>query len=124
MNGSNLRERAHRLHNGEDSGGGPGSQRRNSRDIIVGDLWDQMIATMLLLMMLLRFRSPPFAALLLPRKHVYMYRSMMWYKRGRGGCGYVSLVSPPNVLLMYLELRYLTRCLERYLTRYLEPNVP
>ena len=52
MNGSNKRERAHRLHNDEDSGGGPGSQRRNSRDIIVGDLWDQMIATMLLMMML------------------------------------------------------------------------
>jgi len=46
-------ERANRLHNGEDSGGGPGSQRRNSRDIIVGDLWDQMMATMLLIMMLL-----------------------------------------------------------------------
>jgi len=68
MNGSKLRERAHRLHNGEDSGGGPGSQRGNSRDIIVGDPWDQMIATMMLVMIVLKFRSP----LLLPRKHVYM----------------------------------------------------
>ena len=60
------------------------------------DLWDQMMATRLLIMMLPMGFQPLLnchvmtaadtTSKVAASKHVYMYRSMMWYKRGRGEC--------------------------------------